>query len=327
MLSLKSDVVKNFSLHKRSVKKIRTHLFKSGKTERIRKCPVCSASAAYSEHRLSVYGAHYHQCCDCGHCFVINRPLKSTLDKFYKNNRSYFSTYTDRRTLRARMEKVVLPKAQWLTGLFSTLYGRAPRSVLDVGAGGGHFVHACRKLKIKANGIEPSEAARKFCATNFGIELKKDDFMNLEKTDADIITFWGVIEHVPLPVDFLRKAHRLLRGKDTLVVVEVPRWDSVSTLLQNSFPQSIIRHLDPLGHINCFTDTSLCRSFEMANIEPVAAWYFGMDSYEILVQVLDMLKIDHLTPDLGKKIMLLQEIIDKKRLSDTLVLVGRKKHD
>ncbi|OGW75329.1 MAG: hypothetical protein A2Z72_08330 [Omnitrophica bacterium RBG_13_46_9] len=328
ILSFKSNTAENFNSQVSHIKSTRKALFNSGKKNRVKRCPICGASSGNSKHRLDIYGARYHQCSTCGHLFVINRPKEPDLKKFYSRNISYASTYTDKRMLKMRIEQVVAPKLKWVLETYRALYKRRPRTILDVGAGGGHFVHASRQLGLDACGVEVNEASREFCKKNFGFNLETLDFTkNWRKfPDVDIVTFWGVIEHVADPVSLLKTAYRVLSGRQGLLVVEVPRWDSFSTAIQHNFPNSIIRHLDPLGHINCFTDSSLLTAFENSNFAPVAAWYFGMDIYELTMQFSHLLKDKKIIDMLSKHMNSFQKMIDNGRLSDGMVLAGKAKN-
>jgi len=138
----------------------------------------------------------------------------------------------------------------------------------------------------------------------------------------DIITLWDVIEHVPDPLVLLKSAHKALCGRETLVVASAPHWDSLSTAVQSLFSNSVVRHLDPMGHLHIFTDGSLATAFELSGFAPVAAWYFGMDAYELFTQ-LAMLTREKVTPVGGELISTLQGVIDRGRLSDSMVLAGR----
>ena len=237
----------------------------------------------------------------------------------------YQSTYADKRTTETRIQQVAIPKAKWMIEQFKRIYGRKPKSVLDVGAGSGHFVHACKILGIMSDGVEPSETGRNFCKENFSFELMNLDFIEEQKLFADyeIITFWGVIEHTPYPLEMLKAASKSLSGKEGLVIVEVPRWSCFSTGIQSVFSDSIVRHLDPLGHINCFTDSSLATAFMLSNFDIVAAWYFGMDAYELVTQIAYLLNENKIIKKMGEYIPAFQDRLDLARLSDEMVFVGK----
>ena len=55
--------------------------------------------------------------------------------------------------------------------------------------------------------------------------------------------------------------------------------------MKKKFPKSIVRHLDPLDHIQCFSDSSLATSFILSNYEIFSGWYYGMDIYELFSQL------------------------------------------
>jgi len=323
--SLKKDVINNFSTHLARINSSRSSLFGSEGLEKVSRCPACGSSSGNSDLVVSVYKARYHKCRMCGHVFLIRRPSKADLDRFYAKDNRYASTYADKKSLITRTRQVVAPKLKWTLERFRELYGRRPASILDVGAGAGHFVHSCKRAGIDACGVELSRPCIDFCINNFGIQLKPNDFIKDWRlfSNADTVTFWGVIEHVPDPVILLRAAHKVLSEKDGLVVVEVPRWDSISTQIQCVMNDSVVRHLDPLGHINVFTDNSLITIFERSGFEPVAAWYFGMDGYELLMQLYNMAKNDKFMRSIVKYSGKLQKKIDRALASDTIILVGK----
>ena len=325
ILTLKANVLEDFAAHAARTRDSRSRLYAAGATECVHRCPICGADSADSLLRISIYGAAYHQCPECSHCFILHRPTKAALDEFYAGDAHYAATYTDLRAAETRVRQVAAPKAEWMAAQFERLYGRKPQSILDVGAGGGHFVHACRQMGLDASGIEPSAANSKFCRNHFGFDLDPVDFIEEWRAflGVDVVTFWGVIEHVPYPMNLLRAAAWLLDGREGLVIAEVPRWDSFSTAVQTAFPDSIVRHLDPLGHIHCFTDSSIATAFELTGLAPSAAWYFGMDGYELTMQIAHVLQDDRALNILGPHIPVLQRTADQGRLSDEIVLAGK----
>lgn len=325
ILALKANVLEDFAAHAARTREHRTRLYAASMTERVERCPICETDSAGARPLLSIYGAIYHQCPECSHCYVLNRPSQAALTQFYASNEHYAATYTDLRAAEMRVRQVAMPKADWMVEQFRRLYGRVPRSILDVGAGGGHFVHACRQMGLRARGIELSAASRAFCRDRFGFDLEVLNFTEGWRAFAgvEVVTFWGVIEHVPDPMNLLRAAARLLKGRAGLVIAEVPRWDSLSTAVQTAFPDSVIRHLDPLGHIHCFTDSSIATAFELAGLAPSAAWYFGMDGYELMMQIAHVLQDERALDILGPHISTLQRAADQGRLSDEIVLAGK----
>lgn len=318
VLSLKQRIVEDFGTQVERIRKDRTARFSSSNLEKVTRCPICEARTQGSKLVFEVYGALYHQCSSCSHVFVLKRPTRQVLSWFYSSNAEYASTYTDCISLETRVRQVAIPKAEWMIKQFEELYGRKPKSVLDIGAGMGHFVHACRLLEVEAYGIEPSRVSRAYCPKEWNIKLVDEAWEAFP--DVDIITFWGLLEHVPDPVEFLQRANRLLYGRDTMIIVEVPRWNCISTSVQRLFPNSIVRHLDPLGHIQFFTDKSLETALENSKFTLITKWYFGMDAYEVTMQLAYLWRNKNFFKVLGKTIPVLQWAIDQMKQCDTIVL-------
>lgn len=322
VFSLKRSSVDNFRESIKKIKNSREELY-ADELESLDKCPICSNVIENCELQLKVYNAEYVKCFNCNHVFVKKRPLKKRIEKFYKNDFGYQSTYADIATIMTRVDEVAIPKVQFITNFFKERFGKKPQKILDVGAGSGHFVYACRKLGFESDGIEISAYGRKFAKQNFDVDLFDGDFVKdyNQLKDYDIITFWGVIEHVTDPLEMLAAARKTLNNKG-LVVAEVPRWESISTCIQSQTPDTIIRHLDPLGHINCFTDISIATSFVKSGLDIIGAWYFGMDAFELMNQLNYYSKENEDILYFKKFASKLQEQFDLSRLSDEIVLIG-----
>ena len=62
--------------------------------------------------------------------------------------------------------------------------------------------------------------------------------------------------------------------------------------------------------------------FKENNIDIVAAWYFGMDAYELATQIAYQLHEDKIIQSMGEYIPSLQNRLDLARLSDEMVFAG-----
>jgi 2-polyprenyl-3-methyl-5-hydroxy-6-metoxy-1,4-benzoquinol methylase len=317
------NMVNNFEKSVNEIKKTRSHIFSNPENlECVSQCPICEGKQ--TQHTLTIYNANYHQCLNCLHYYLIERPNKIVLEDFYSQNQSYQSTYTDKESTETRVQQVAMPKVEWVINHFERVYGRKPKAILDVGAGSGHFVYACRQLGIKADGIELSHSGRQFSKNVFGIELIDADFYTQwdQFSDYELISFWGVIEHTPYPLKMLESAYQILADLEGMVVAEVPRWDCLSTAIQSQYNSSVVRHLDPHGHLNIFTDSSLATSLIKTNFKIISAWYFGMDAYELVTQLSYKLKDNRIIENLKEMIPSLQKQIDSGYLSDNMVFAG-----
>jgi SAM-dependent methyltransferase len=326
LLSLKKNIVEKIKKNLDYYRSSRTELYMQPEMEDVSACPVCFHTAANTIDKATIYGANYVQCKNCTHVYVIKRPVQKAIHNFYLNNVTYAATYTDKKAAESRLNAIAVPWANWTIEVFKKKYKRMPKKVLDVGSGAGHFIEAIRRQGIEANGIELSESSRDFAREIWGFEMDGRNFVDvaIEYEDYDIITFWGLLEHTPNPNEILKAAWDILNkgNQQGIVISKLPRWDSLSSAAQRLSTDSVIRHLDPMGHIMAFTDASAAEIYTRNGFSPFAAWYYGMDVYETLMQIGNKIdSYDHFTKT-GNLQMELQQFIDEARYSDGLTLVG-----
>jgi 2-polyprenyl-3-methyl-5-hydroxy-6-metoxy-1,4-benzoquinol methylase len=288
----------------------------------IERCPACGSDAAAPD-AIVVFGQAYARCGACGHGFVRHQPAAATLDAVFSDSDEHAAVYVDRSGLEVRLTQIIAPKAEWSLANYRRLYGTTPTSALDVGAGGGHFVEGMRRRGIEAAGYERSRSSRQFARDAFDITLRDGDFLAAAPERHQLMTFWGLLEYVPEPRRFLEQARRSLSPEDGLLVVEIPRLDCFGTAVQRALPDNVARHMDPTSHMNAFTDASLATALIETGFRPVAAWYFGMDLYEFLVQAALRLDEPRVLAELADLIPALQASLDEGRQCDDLVIAAR----
>jgi 2-polyprenyl-3-methyl-5-hydroxy-6-metoxy-1,4-benzoquinol methylase len=296
---------------------------KGSPLRKITHCPCCGTETGISKDQaLSVFTIDYFRCCKCGHVFVQEQPTNTAHQKMFSESESHSATYVDKDTLEFRLRNVVAPKWDWCVTQFSNLHkGKRPSSVLDVGAGGGHFLAMAARSGISVAGFELSKSSRAFARENFGLSLNGGDFLKADLAPVDFVTFWGLLEYVCEPAPFLEKAREVLRPGGMLVV-EVPRADALGTVVQ-SFPDSVVaRHMDPTSHIQAFSDESLMTLLFRSGFQPVAVWYFGMDVYEVLVQTAVRLNNPSVLESMADLIPKLQESVDLGRQCDDIIIAA-----
>lgn len=323
ILSLKIQKAADFKTKVDSVRASRNQVYTHKQNlEDVLACPVCSAPSRETKPMLTIHSAVYSQCQKCWHVYILTKPTDAYLAEFYKTNTEYQQTYADRSTHADRLKWISKPKAEYVLAEYKKHYGRLPKKVLDIGAGSGHFVYQLKQMGIDCQGVEISKPGIDFAEEVFGVELLDLNFIKeAEKFKCDMVTFWGLIEHVSQPVAMLEAARRAL-GSQGMVVAEVPRWESLSTAVHAASPDSVVRHLDPMDHIQCFTDASLGTAFVLGGFDIISAWYFGMDAYELLSQVSYSTGQDVVMEKWGNRIPLLQEHLDQGRLTDFVLFVG-----
>jgi hypothetical protein len=286
-------------------------------------CPCCGTDAGGAEPAADVFGMCYARCPQCGHAFVRTQPSVEVLEEVFAESEEHSAVYVDRASLEVRLEQVVKPKLDWVLDAYRRCRGGEPGRMVDVGAGGGHFVAVCRRAGLVADGYEISKASRQFAHEAFAIELFDRDFLEDAATvPADVFTFWGLLEYTPEPRRFLEAARRRLDAGRGMLVVEVPRFDCLGSAVQTACPETVARHLDPTSHVNCFSDESLATVLFETGFRPVSAWYFGMDAYEVLVQLSLKRNDPELLDRAADLIPPLQATLDAGLLCDDLVVAA-----
>lgn len=287
-------------------------------------CPCCGAPDGDLKPALEVYGARYMRCGSCGHVFIAAQPAPEALFSAFEEEEDLSVFYVDTDTLEMRMRDIVQPKIDWVLQAYERFVGGRPSGVLDVGAGGGHFVAGCRRNELKADGIELSTSSVGFARQAFDVDLMQANYLEqrIERGRYDLLTFWGLLEYAPEPAAFFEAAKAQLEPGTGMLILEVPRSDSVCLAVQEQFTGTVWRHAMPDSHMNLYSDAALATLLHDHGFKPVAAWYFGMDVYELLMQVGLDLDSDEVLSTQGRLIAPLQNFFDRARLSDDIVVAA-----
>ena len=101
------------------------------------------------------------------------------------------------------------------------------KTILDIGAGTGDFLAACKNDGWKVTGIEPNEKAVEIMNSKLGSSKVQifSDINELNSESYDVITMWHVLEHVPNLKEYIAKLKLLLKPNGTLIVA-VPNFKS-----------------------------------------------------------------------------------------------------
>ena len=290
--------------------------------EQVVRCPCCEAPLADASVALRVRDVAYVRCARCAHVCVAAQPNAAALATLFAESDEHSAPYVDRAALDVRMAQIVTPKLDWCLEQYERCSDGVPSSVIDVGAGGGHFVAGAAARGFAAQGFEKSRASRAFAAEAFGITLRSDEFAHASMAPADLVTFWGLLEYIPQPRALIAAARRAL-APNGLLIVEVPRADALGTAVQAKPGAVIARHMEPSSHLHAFSDESLLIALVEEGFEPVAAWYFGMDAWELLVQAALRQRDDALVARLADALPTLQCALDRGRQCDDIIVAAR----
>lgn len=246
------------------------------------RCPVCRTSIAQARHEVTIWETKYYRCRACGHAYASEFPSQRAVEAFYSGHQADGGYYIRDEEIELRLGEIYRPKLEWAVDAYRRAYGKAPRSVLDLGAGAGHFLHACQGMGLKAAGVECDRVYRDWARECFGLDLVLDASM-LPDEDFDLVCSFNVIEHTVDPREFL-DLHKRFMSRQSLCVVETPKYDSLTTAVQGLFPDVVRTHLIPFKHNHLFTEASLATLLYENGLRLSDVWFFGQDMTELLFQ-------------------------------------------
>ncbi len=115
-------------------------------------------------------------------------------------------------------------------------------TLLDIGAGTGHFLDLAQKNKWIVTGIEPNLGARTMAAEK-GISFA-ENIQSLANNSFDVITMWHVLEHVYDLDEQIKELKRVLKP-DGVLVIAVPNFRSFDARYYKRFwaAYDVPRHL------------------------------------------------------------------------------------
>jgi 2-polyprenyl-3-methyl-5-hydroxy-6-metoxy-1,4-benzoquinol methylase len=291
---------------------------------RLTLCPCCKSDIATANPFAVIHGIEYRRCTTCAHVFIPEQPPSEVLNRMFAENDAYAQEYTSKDQIDQRLREIISPKLDWVRSIYRSQYGREVKHLLDVGAGGGHFVAGCRRAGLEAEGYEVNKAAVAFANATFDVQLQRKDFLEapVEAGRHDAITFWGLLEYTPEPARFVAAARRQLADDAGLLIVEVPRAEAFGSAIQSLTPDAVWRHLSPASHVNIYSDASIATLLHDNGFKPIAAWYFGMDFYELLCQLSAALGDDRLLARLGPLVGPMQAWLDAAEFVDDLLIAA-----
>jgi SAM-dependent methyltransferase len=204
------------------------------------------------------------ECTRCGAGLTLPRVSVAELEAFYTGSYAPYAVAAGRvqRTISALLQRVQGWRAL-RTAPLAALRKLLPGRALDVGCGRGDLGARLIARGWRVTGIDPSQAA---CAAARarGLDARAGtlDVVELEPGSFDAATLQHSLEHVPEPVEDLRRVHAGLRDGGLLVVI-VPNFGS----WQRKAFRTRWFHLDLPRHRVHFTRDGLDHTLKRAGFE------------------------------------------------------------
>lgn len=174
-------------------------------------CPLCKKKGS----DLLNFSLHLY----CSNCMLawLKRFPKVTYDDTY---------YTGISTIASHL---FAPIALVFNLIRSAYIGFNKKKIwVDVGAGDGGFLKTVRSEK--KIGVDISASARKIMEKTGITTMTDKEFLLTRNLNADVISFWHMLEHVPNPWDYLTAARYNL-AKNGRIIIGIPSIDCLEYYL------------------------------------------------------------------------------------------------
>lgn len=191
------------------------------------------------------------KCKECGH--VRASPIHADIYKSYVDNID--DEYLNNSELRTATSEVVLKKIKKF---------KAKGKLLDVGCATGDFLKVASR-DFSVQGIELSSWARKECIKK-KLDVKPlliEDLSPKKNNSYDVITLWGVIEHLEEPLKELETINKLLK-EDGIICLWTGDVDSIFAKIFKDKWWYVMGQ-----HIQLFSRSSLDLALRKNNFERV----------------------------------------------------------
>ena len=297
-------------------------------TKKIYNCPICNSTSR--ELFVTIYEYLYFECINCEHLYCGTPPDENELEKLYnsKDDKAVESIqgkiYMDSELFNKRIDIISFPKAKFATDLIE---GKG--KWVDLGAGVGDLVISSKKLGWDSIGYESDLNEVNFGLSK-GAKLKNEyiDFKSSSNilNDARVVSMINVLEHISDPLETVLNISKSIR-KEAYFLFEVPRFPSISSLTNRCFPELAARNIYSPDHLHLFSDKSIKIILDQANLEIISTWFFGQDAFELIGNTLchGDFQSHNLVHQTNKLVNDFQSIIDRNELSDTMLILSRKR--
>ncbi len=233
--------------------------------EKLVSCPVCGGHSfkpflTCVDHTTTGESFHVEQCVECQMLATNPRPTESNAGKYYQSTK-YISHTSNTHGIIDRIYLIVRHfTLRWKYALIKN--NLKTNTILDFGAGTGHFLDYCLSKNINGYGIEPSDAKKNHPRI-------KDSLDQIPVTQFDVITMWHVLEHVYNLDHTLHKLKNLLTNSGTIFIA-VPNWQSYDATLYKNYwaAYDVPRHLWHFSQKN-MTTLLAKQGFKLLDIVPM----------------------------------------------------------
>jgi 2-polyprenyl-3-methyl-5-hydroxy-6-metoxy-1,4-benzoquinol methylase len=303
-LKSKKDLLAVYKYFKSSTKKwFAGKEFQKSEIFMDRNCPLCGESS--SRFVFEIDSFNYEECVNCCSIYTKPFPKPEVLGDLYSDGD--YQVYQQKFVEKGQgIRQGLLEKRKFAQ--VKKFAGMERIQLLDVGSGKATFLNVCKNEGWIVEGIETTKSAKSDAWSKYGIVVHEESFEEIEiKKSFDVITFWGVLEHLQDPVMAITKAKSMLRDSG-LLVFEVPSADCFLRHYLEKYPFGATRYIESGRHNIFFSKKIIEILAEKLGFKSEYIETNGLDIQTILLE-----ELDH---ELTDKILNMQDIANNLLLGD-----------
>tara|TARA_B100000575_G_C23142504_1_gene665396 strand:+ start:4265 stop:5281 length:1017 start_codon:yes stop_codon:yes gene_type:complete len=315
----------DFRGHNKINEIVAKEFLKTKKKRIIKKCIICGSSRI--KLKTVVMKVPFMQCTKCTHVFNKYDYDYSFLESFWKKKGNVINVHSHGNQQKYRPQHLSKPKVDYV---LNGIKRKKNLKWVDMACGNGEFLSQVKKSGVKPYGFDLNEDDIKRAKKKGISAFRKDmtQFVNYALANNikfDFASGTGYLDMVNDPNYELRTLNKIMK-KGSLLIIDLPDFNSVCHDMIRYFPQQSSRHLNGTQR-SSYTYKSLSYLFKKNGYKIIKRWIYGIDFYMIM-NVLNLLNKEFHKSN-AMKIMTknyekFQAIIDKEKAADTLFLVAKK---
>ncbi len=222
-------------------------------TEKLQ-CLLCGSEKTKKYQIVESFGhpVSYYLCRNCGFVFQNEAETIASDAEFYEEQYRKLYQSSEEPTAKDLRQQT---KRAFEQSRFLRSVHFSPKNILDIGASSGLLLDTLRQeFGAEVTGVEPGNAYRALAESrDIPMFSSIESLCETNHKRFDLVTMMHVLEHLPEPLETLRKIRRELLASDGALLVEVPNFYA-----HDSFE---------LAHLSCFTPHSLQEILRLAGFK------------------------------------------------------------
>ncbi|SHK37299.1 Methyltransferase domain-containing protein [Desulfatibacillum alkenivorans DSM 16219] len=256
--------------------------------EPVEKCPVCGCGQ--SELWFKKQGFEFRRCKNtsvCGHIFGNPQINEDALNDCYRGageggECAEVSANDLWIEVLLSQANASYDKGKYQRGIdaMQTALGTdKPGRVLDIGCSIGHFLALAKEAGWDAVGLELNEKAVAYATKELGLDVRPQllDEAGFPPESFDVVTLWGVIEHLKRPVEVISQIAEILKPGGILLTFCPNGASMVCRVLREHAAT-----FDGRNHPSYFTPQSIKYVMEQSGLENIAISFHQPDLDAVL---------------------------------------------